>query len=505
MASLYVRPGVGGATHLLVKTMQRSTRLQWGPRCHCSNLPAFAHENPRALDYDLPSHRIAAYPAKPRSSSRMLEFHPVAQTLHDRQFRHFIERVPKNAVLVVNDSQVLSARLYLRRQQGKGALVEILCLSPRLDDLTDDAQTMTQSREMDDGLGAASGEAVWYCMVRARRLKVGDELVGEAEGLTVSALVEERHGKESLLRFSWTSGSTQPSACSTFQGVLDAMGHMPLPPYMSRPAETQDQTDYQTVYARERGSVAAPTAGLHFDADTLSRLELERPDVIFARVTLHVGAGTFLPMEGATISEHVMHQERLSLSLETIQLLATACDEGKPIVAIGTTSVRALESFYWLGVRALTQQAVASTDSSEEDFFQIDQWDPYPHLRLDQGNTSEHGTDGSLPSPGSALRALVDLPPSRRGRITAMTQLLVVPGYRFALCDALLTNFHQPGSTLLLMVAAFVGGQDHLRQLYTHALEGEYRFLSFGDCCLLRPHPGSVLFPGRAGEAKRIK
>jgi S-adenosylmethionine:tRNA ribosyltransferase-isomerase len=260
--------------------------------------------------------------------------------------------------------------------------------------------------------------------------------------------------------------------------MLERLGHIPLPPYIKRDDDDSDKQRYQTVYAAHDGSVAAPTAGLHFTERVLE--DLANKGVLRTHVTLHVGAGTFKPMSGAEAREHTMHEERIFVGREVIAQLAGQCEQyerngEKPIVAVGTTSVRTLESLYWWGVRLFTSDG----DARESDTLEIRQWDAF-RLR--------HTFGEKLPSSSDALEAVLDWMHSKQiDVLTGETQIMIAPGYTFAICQGLITNFHQPESTLMLLVAAFltVNGDSKWRMVYDAALKNNYRFLSYGDSSLL--------------------
>lgn len=291
--------------------------------------------------------------------------------------------------------------------------------------------------------------------------------------------------------------------------VLDVLGTTPLPPYIRRPPTAADASDYQTIFAAAAGSVAVPTAALHFTPRLLATLAASRPDVTVARLTLHVGAGTFAPLTAAAAAGHAMHGERFGVPASTVAAVAAASAAGRPCVAVGTTAVRTLETLYWCGVRML---AGGGDPAGEE--WSLGQWEAYELADAADARMAAAGgapTDGAPPpSPGgvsvaTAYSALASWA-STRGTpaIVGTTRLLIVPGYRYAAVDGLVTNLHQPRSTLLLLVAAFVGGRRALAAVYAAALEGGYRFLSYGDACFFVPRlqvrTGSR---GDAGEGDR--
>jgi S-adenosylmethionine:tRNA ribosyltransferase-isomerase len=337
------------------------------------------------LDYDLPEQAIAQHPLAKRDAARMLVLSGEAQALRDAAVQQFADEVPPGALVVLNDTRVLLSRLFAERE-GSGGKVELLLLAP----------------------DPTSGDLRWEALLRANRtLPVGATLViGEAR-----LKVGERT----------TQGTTWVASNVPFRALIERCGHVPLPPYVRRPDDAQDRERYQTVFARVDGSAAAPTAGLHLTPETLSLLRQRGVDVGF--VTLHVGAGTFRPVSAPSLREHVMHSERYGVSEELCQQVRAAKERRGPIVAVGTTVVRALESSALEAERA--------------------------------------GQDALL----SGERA---------------TELLISPGFRFRVVDSLLTNFHAPRSTLLALVYAFAG-QSYVRAAYQHALGHGYRFLSYGD------------------------
>jgi S-adenosylmethionine:tRNA ribosyltransferase-isomerase len=268
-------------------------------------------------------------------------------------------------------------------------------------------------------------------------------------------------GETSIVRFSW-----EPAHLS-FAALLDQSGLVPLPPYIHREADSTDKDRYQTIYARLKGSVAAPTAGLHFTDRVFQ--SLAQKNIISAYVTLHVGAGTFKPVSAATLGEHEMHAEQISISIQVLKQLLSLSEEGEPktIIPVGTTSMRTIESFYWLGVRKLKGKMDETNPT-------VKQWDPYDPA-LDTGVTFH-----------DSMKALLDhLENSESPVLIASTRLIIAPGYRYRIAGGLITNFHQPRSTLLLLVSALIG--DDWKKVYSYALENNFRFLSYGDSCLLLP------------------
>lgn len=393
--------------------------------------------------YTLEEERIAKYPLPERSSSRLLVYR--SGEINDRQFMNLAEELPEGAVLVRNNSRVIHARLLFQRPTG--AQVEVFCLEP--------------SEPSSYELSLQSHQScAWHCMLgNAKRWRVGSTpLVRELElpKLGLVHLSAERI-EESLIRFSWDNEAY------SFASILDAMGVLPIPPYLNRESEKQDDETYQTVYAKPEGSVAAPTAGLHFTEDIFAELADRGHKVL--DLTLHVGAGTFRPVKSDTIGEHEMHRELVTIERSLLTELHSHLGS---IVAIGTTSVRSLESLYQLALCILHNPTISPSELA------VEQWSAY----------NEHSD--TAPSTAEALEVLMDYM-DRFGliRLSFPTSILIAPGYRFRLVRGLITNFHQPQSTLLLLIGAFLGKD--WRKVYNHALEEDYRFLSYGDSSLLLP------------------
>lgn len=394
-------------------------------------------------NYRLPEERIALHPAAVRDKCMLLVRRPDG-SLEDHTFDDIVDIIPAKTLLVCNNTRVINARLRFHKAPtapGDGALIEVFCLEPE------------SPRDYDRSF-ASTGGCTWTAFVgNSKKWKSGPlEMTVRIDDrdITLSAERVERRGNASVVRFTW-SDDTIP-----FARIIDAAGEIPIPPYLNRPTEESDATDYQTVFSHIDGSVAAPTAGLHFTPELLKRLD--EAGVERAEVTLHVGAGTFKPVTTDTVGEHPMHSEWISVSRATIERLL---DSQGPVIAIGTTAVRTLESLYQLGVMALRQESLD----------EVPQWYPY--------------TSPSDVSRDEALRSLIDLM-DRTGqdRIIAQTRIIIAPGYDYKVIDGMVTNFHQPCSTLLLLVSAFIGGDDW-RRVYDHALsDSRYRFLSYGDACI---------------------
>jgi S-adenosylmethionine:tRNA ribosyltransferase-isomerase len=388
-----------------------------------------------SVQYTLPEERIAQYPLAERDACRLLHYR--AGHITDHTFRSLPSLIPSGALLVMNDTRVVNARLLFQRESG--ARIEVLCLEPALGQAVEEA---FQER----------GQSRWKGFVgNAKRWKPGEVLRSRLDAMEIAV---ERAG-ENILHFSWSPSSL------TFAEVLDRIGHVPLPPYMQRPDEVSDKDRYNTVFARHEGSVAAPTASLHFTPALLD--ELDRHGIRRTGLTLHVGAGTFLPVKSECIADHRMHQEQVRVPLRALEALRAQVDKG-PVVAVGTTALRTLESLYWHGVDLLQGRTGPRLD--------VYQWRPYEPVME------------PLPDVAEVLdRLLVDLHERGEDQLAGTTRLLIAPGYRVRMAGGLVTNFHQPGSTLLLLVSAFVGPD--WRRLYDHALANGYRFLSYGDSSLL--------------------
>lgn len=410
--------------------------------------------HPQALsiddfDYPLPDNRIAQYPLAERDASQLLLYNN--GTISKTIFRNIGEYLPANSLLLFNDTKVFQARIIFHKSTG--AKIEIFCLEPSAP--TADYQIAFSN----------PGHCYWKCLIgnnkkwKSGSLKLPVNLDGETAILKAEKV--EQNGETSIIRFSW-----EPAHLS-FAALLDQSGLVPLPPYIHREADSTDKDRYQTIYARFKGSVAAPTAGLHFTDRVFESLAQKK--ITSAYVTLHVGAGTFKPVSAATLGEHEMHSEQISISAQVLQQLISLSEEGEPktIIPVGTTSMRTIESFYWLGVRRLKGKM-------NEENPVVKQWDPYDP-DFDTG-ISFH----------DSMKALVDyLEKSDLTVLIASTQLIIAPGYRYRVAGGLITNFHQPRSTLLLLVSALIG--DDWRKVYSYALENNFRFLSYGDSCLLLP------------------
>jgi len=388
--------------------------------------------------YELPDERIARYPVSPRDASKLLTYKD--GTLSHCHFHQLADQLPTEGLLVFNDTKVIPARVYF--QKTTGATIELLLLSPEAPTrLINDAMLVTH-------------QCTWTCMIgNKKRWKPAETLVSTLliNGETITLEARYADYELNLVRLAWHSSAP-------FLDIVQALGEIPLPPYLNRDTEAQDAQTYQTVYARQEGAVAAPTAGLHFTDAVLDRLAEKGIEKAF--LTLHVGAGTFQPIKVENVQEHHMHSEQVVYTRELVEKLRQRVQH---IVAVGTTSMRSLESLYWFGVKLLRQEA---------DEFWVEKLYPYQF------------EEAELPTAADALRAVIDfLNKKNWDEITGQTEIFIFPGYRFRLCRALITNYHQPGSTLILLVAAFVG--EDWRKIYSEALTSDYRFLSYGDSSLL--------------------
>lgn len=396
------------------------------------------------FDYPLPDDRIARHPLAERDACKLLMRDSDGRLSH-HVFTELPTLLPPGAMLVANNTRVINARLRFRKAtstSANGALIEVFCLEP--------VEPADYERAF-----AATASTEWLCFVgNSKRwnegLTLSLDLQCDGRQLTLRADRTGRCGNASTVRFSWDNPAV------TFSQIIDCAGEIPIPPYLCRGTEESDKTDYQTVYSRIEGSVAAPTAGLHFTPRLLDAIEAA--GIKRRELTLHVGAGTFQPVKSATIGDHEMHSELITVDRSLIEELAR---EKSPVIAVGTTSVRTLESLYHLGCMAAVDSLPA----------ELPQWYPYAEFHPDL-------------SVAEAMAALLrHLDATRADRLVASTRIIIAPGYRFRIVDGMVTNFHQPRSTLLLLVSAFTGGD--WRRMYDEALAANYRFLSYGDAQLL--------------------
>ena len=420
-------------------------------------------------NYPLPDERIAKYPLANRDQSKLLIYRD--GKVSEDQFYHVGEYLSADSLLIYNNTRVIQARLEFHKQSEdgtQGARIEIFCLEPLL------------PHDYQLSLGSTSG-CTWKCMIgNAKKWKSGalslPVQLPSGEHITLFAEKGEQTGNTFAVRFWWNTPASNLSPLASnlnisFAEILDAVGELPIPPYLNRKTEESDKTTYQTVYSRIKGSVAAPTAGLHFTDNVLNGLR--QKGIQTAEVTLHVGAGTFQPVKVADANQHTMHTEIIAVPRETIATLIANLGH---IVAVGTTSMRTLESLYFIGEELCAGFRIPD---AEDTTLSVAQFAPYQQ---------EHTL-----STREALQALLDyLDNTQQDTLHAETQIMIKPGYQFRVVDQLITNFHQPKSTLLLLVSAFVGGDWHT--IYDYALSHNFRFLSYGDSSILfRRNPAFTL------------
>ena len=391
-------------------------------------------------NYPLPDERIAKHPLAQREQCKVLMYKD--QAIEQHVFHEVPRLLPDDSMLIYNNTRVINARLRFRK--ATGSQIEIFCLEPVA---PRDYQLIFQT----------TSSCTWLCLVgNSKRWKSGplsQEIIVDGSNITINATRGERRGNAFEITFDWDGNDV------TFASVLEAMGEIPIPPYLNRGTEKSDLTDYQTVYSHIDGSVAAPTAGLHFTDEVLA--ECDRRGIARRELTLHVGAGTFQPVKSDNIGDHAMHTEFISVPRDLLAELSTST---RPVIAVGTTSVRTLESLYFVG------QILESNPNATEEELRVTQWMPY--------------TTPCAISPQKALQNIVDyLDRHQANDYLGSTQLMIAPGYTYRIVKGMITNFHQPQSTLLLLVAAFVG-DDNWRRLYDYALDHDFRFLSYGDACL---------------------
>ena len=391
-------------------------------------------------DYDLPEDKIAQYPLEKRDESRMLLFRN--NNISEDIFKNIDNHIPSGSLLVFNNTKVIRARLIFRKDSG--AKIEVFCLEP--------------STPCDYAMSFSSKNRVeWKCLIgNIRKWKRGILNIGFSKNNKQYKLFAEMLNSEGdawRIKFSWDASEL------TFGEVIEATGHIPIPPYLNRPDEEEDSVRYQTIYSQVRGSVAAPTAGLHFTKEVIKKLLIK--DIQTVELTLHVGAGTFQPIKSDSILEHQMHSEHFFISARAIEIILKNIGS---IIAVGTTSVRTLESLYWLGLKLMEDSMIAP------DELYLGQWEPYS-LK----NTAD---------PMQSLETILFwMKKNNLTHLHAPTRIMIIPGYNFIFTDGIITNFHQPKSTLLLLISAWVG--DYWKKIYGYALENDFRFLSYGDSSLL--------------------
>lgn len=391
-------------------------------------------------NYSLPDERIAKFPLPKRDESKLLLYRD--GKVSESVFKHITDYLPEGSLMVFNNTRVIQARLLFQR--ATGAQIEVFCLDPAA---PHDYELIFQQTEACNWICLIGNAKKWKEPVLSREITVAGQTV------RLSAEKVQSYGETHQIRFSWDGGFS-------FAEVLDAAGELPIPPYLHRKTEESDLKTYQTVYSKIKGSVAAPTAGLHFTPEVLADLDAKG----FGReeLTLHVGAGTFKPVKSETIEGHEMHTEYISVRRSTIERVMQ--NFGK-IIAVGTTSVRTLESLYYIGVTL-----AAHPDATSEELI-VRQWMPYE----DANNRL---------TPAEALQNILDyLDKHQLNTLITATQIIIAPGYEFKIVKGIVTNFHQPKSTLLLLISAFVKGD--WKNIYDYALGHDFRFLSYGDSSLL--------------------
>jgi S-adenosylmethionine:tRNA ribosyltransferase-isomerase len=406
-------------------------------------------------NYPLPDERIAKFPVPQRDHSKLLLYNH--GEVSEDVFYNLLKYLPKSSLMIFNNTKVIQARMHYRKETG--ALIEIFLLEPVC---PADYESMFQS----------TGHCTWICMIGNLKkwkdglLKRDFTIKGQQFTLTVnkqnhdmqSAISITTPNASNFVDFSWDNTNV------TFAEILESIGELPIPPYLNRETQESDKTTYQTVYSKVKGSVAAPTAGLHFTDEVLAKLDEHGIDR--EELTLHVGAGTFKPVKSKEIEGHEMHTEYICVHRQTLEKLIKHHGEA---IAVGTTSVRTLESLYYIGVKLLS-----NPDASEEELH-VNQWEPY-----------EIAADAPQLSSVDAIRQVLDyLDRNHLQALHTSTQIIIAPGYKYKIVKMLITNFHQPQSTLLLLVSAFVNGD--WRKIYDYALAHNFRFLSYGDSSLLIP------------------
>lgn len=393
-------------------------------------------------DYPLPDERIAKHPLAQREQCKLL-YYKCGEPMQERRFWEVPSLLPEHSTLIYNNTRVINARLRFRKETG--STIEIFCLEP----------VMPRDYEQ---IFQTTGHCVWQCLVgNSKRWKQGSlshTVTIQGHQVTLEATRGEQRGNAWEINFEWDNKQF------TFADVLEAIGEIPIPPYLNRGTEASDSTDYQTVYSHIDGSVAAPTAGLHFTDEVLD--ECDRHGIMRREITLHVGAGTFQPVKSEHIGDHPMHYEFINVPRTVIQDIINAPEA---VIAVGTTSVRTLESLYYIG------QILEGTPDADVEALTVTQWMPYD-------------TPCKI-STKKALQNIIDyLDRHQADSYMGTTQLMIAPGFQYRVVSGMITNFHQPQSTLLLLVAAFVG-QDKWRGMYDYAMEHGFRFLSYGDAQLL--------------------
>ena len=398
--------------------------------------------NIKDYHYLLPKDRIAQFPLEKRDESKLVIYNDFK--ISESKFKDIPEFLPENSLLIYNETKVIRARLLFQKETGAG--IEIFCLEP-----------VMPTREIQLAFRQHSG-VVWKCLVgNSKKWKAGKLIKNfniDEKNYILIAERTEQHKDYSLIEFQWEPVDL------TFSEILIHSGVIPLPPYMPRKAVESDKFRYQTIYARSEGSVAAPTAGLHFTNNVIRKLK--EKNISFEELTLHIGAGTFKPVSSSSVEKHEMHTEKIYINKSTIKRVLE--NTGNDVIVVGTTTMRTIESLYWFGVKLLV-------DKEPLEYIDIRQWDPYDQKYKKDISVQE------------SLNAILEIMQKKNMEVVSgQTQLMIVPGYEFKIPNILVTNFHIPQSTLLLLVSAFIG--DGWKDVYQYALGHDFRFLSYGDSCL---------------------
>ncbi|OYU96795.1 MAG: S-adenosylmethionine tRNA ribosyltransferase [Bacteroidetes bacterium B1(2017)] len=391
--------------------------------------------------YLLPENKIAKHPLENRDQSKLLIY--TKQEISEDIFANLHQHIPTESMLVYNNTRVIHARMVFQKESG--ALIEVFCLEPKQLNY----HQIFEAKVSCEWTCLIGNIKRWKGEVLRKKLFINERLI------ELEATLNQRNGAYATVCFRWNEMDV------SFGEILNAAGVLPIPPYLNRESTEKDEEVYQTVYAQKDGSVAAPTAGLHFTDFVFEKLKSK--SITTEELTLHVGAGTFMPVKADTMAGHEMHRETIYVSLNTLLNIKAQLELGKPLLAVGTTSLRTLESLYWHGIKLkLGLENYSNLD--------VQQWDPYE-------------LEASLTASESIEKIIEHLHKTNQTELVGSTQVLIAPGYNFKLISGLITNFHQPTSTLLLLVSALVGSA--WKEIYTYALENEFRFLSFGDSSLL--------------------
>jgi S-adenosylmethionine:tRNA ribosyltransferase-isomerase len=395
------------------------------------------------FSYHLPEERIAKYPLANRDQSKLLIYRD--KQIHESAYQLIANEIPAKSLLLFNNTKVVEARIIFQKETG--ANIEIFCLEP--DDRYPDITTAMLQK----------GKVFWKCLVggakKWKETQILKSIQIQEKPIAFSATRIEQIADYYLIEFNWGDANI------SFAEILHAAGLIPLPPYLNRIAETSDLERYQTIYAQYDGSVAAPTAGLHFTESVFEQLDAK--NIGRSYLTLHVGAGTFKPVKAEKIEGHEMHAEFIEVNVALIQKIISKLND--TIIPVGTTSMRTIESLYWLGVKTILNSDIHLND------LVVYQWDPYE-------------IDAADISASTALNSLITwMQKNEIELLITKTQIIIAPGYTFKIANALITNFHQPQSTLLLLVSALIG--EEWKRVYEYALQNDFRFLSYGDGCLL--------------------